>query len=58
MKEKLTKLIDLRTIITIITTIVLNIGFLTGKINAQEYLVLATMVYTFYFVKEKKEGNQ
>ncbi len=58
MKEKLTKLIDLRTIITIITTIVLNIGFLTGKINAQEYLVFATMVYTFYFVKEKKEGNQ
>ena len=57
MKEKIIKLIDLRSIVTLITTIGLNYGFFAGKINAQEYLVFATMIYTFYFAKPDKKEN-
>ena len=58
MKEKLIKLIDLRSIVTLAMTIGLIYGFFVGKINSQEFLVFATMVYTFYFAKTDKEKNK
>lgn len=55
MKERFSKLIDLKSIVTIIVTVALVYGFITNKIGADQYLTLATMVYMFYFQKKESE---
>lgn len=54
MKEKIAKLIDLKSIVTIIITIALVYGFITNKIQADQFITLATMVFMFYFTKKKE----
>lgn len=56
MKNKIAKLIDLKSIVTIIITGCLVYGFIVGKINAEQFMTIATMIFTFYFAK-KKEGD-
>lgn len=59
MKDRIAKLIDLKSIITIIITIGLIYGFIVNKINSQEFLTIATMVFTFYFAKKDNgEGDK
>ena len=57
MKEKLAKLIDLKSIVTIIITIALVYGFISGKINAEQFMTIATMIFTFYFASKTKGGD-
>ena len=57
MKEKLAKLIDLKSIVTIIITIALVYGFIVGKINAEQFMTIATMIFTFYFASKTKGGD-
>ena len=49
MKEKLAKLIDVKSLMTL----ALTAGFIgvtvTGKISGQEYLTIFTMIVGFYF---------
>lgn len=52
-KEKFAKLIDLRSIITILMTIGALYGFITNKIGSDQFLTLVTMVFMFYFTKKK-----
>ena len=56
-KKKIANLLGLRSIITLITTIVLNYGFIVGKIDAKEYMVIAMMIFTFYFSKRDQGGG-
>ena len=56
MKKQIAKLIDLKSIITIIITGSLVYGFVVGKVNTEQFMTIATMVFTFYFSK-KKEGD-
>lgn len=56
MKEKIAKLIDLKSIVTIIMTIGLIYGFIVGKIQADQFITLATMIFMFYF--QKKKGSE
>lgn len=53
MKE-LKKLIDFKNIVTILITIGLLYGFVVDKIGAEQFMVIATMVFTFYFAKKDK----
>ena len=55
MKDKIIKLIDLKSIITIVMTIALVIGFFKHMISTELFIPFVTMVFTFYFYK-KKEG--
>ena len=55
-KEKIAKLIDLKTIITILMTGGFIYGFVVNKIEAKDFMLIATMIYTFYFSK-KKDGD-
>lgn len=55
MKEKITKLIDLKSIITLALTSALIWGFVVGKVDGKEFLVYVTMVLTFYFAKKDNE---
>ena len=53
--QKIAKLIDLKSIVTLIMTIALVYGFIVGKIKADQFITLATMVFMFYF--QKGSGN-
>lgn len=57
MKEKITKLIDLKSIITILITGTLIYGFVINKVNAEQFMTIATMIFTFYFAKKGSEDN-
>lgn len=57
MKDKIAKLIDLKSIITIIITIGMIYGFIVDKISPENFMTIATMIFTFYFAK-KKDGEQ
>lgn len=54
MKERIAKLIDLKSIITLALAITLIYGFVVGKIEGKDFLVYVTMVFTFYFAKKDK----
>ena len=59
MKEKLTKLIDVKSIMTL----ALTGGFVgltcVGEISGQEYLTIFTMIVGFYFgTQAKKTGTE
>lgn len=54
MKE-LKKLIDLKSIITIVLVGLLAYGFVVNKITAEQFLPILTMVMTFYFAKPQKK---
>lgn len=54
MKEKIAKLIDLKSIVTIIITGALIYGFVVGKINSEQFMTIATMIFTFYFASKTK----
>lgn len=57
--EKIAKLIDLKSIITLALAITLIYGFVASKIDGKDFLVYVTMVFTFYFAKKDdgKEAN-
>ncbi len=55
MKEKLAKLIDLKSIVTILITIALIYGFIVSKIQPDQFVTIATMVFMFYFQKKESE---
>lgn len=58
MKEKFAKLIDLKSIITILITSCLIYGFVVNKINDEQFMTIATMIFTFYFAKKDKGDEQ
>ena len=57
-KEKLAKLINVKTIITILLTIVFCVLCLTGVIGAELFMTVFTVVIGFYFGNQaSKETN-
>lgn len=56
--EKVTKLIDLKSLITLSLTIALIYGFVVGKVETKDFLVYVTMVFTFYFAKKDKAEEE
>ena len=59
-RERIAKLIDLKSCITILITGGLLYGFVIGTIKSEQFMVIATMVFTFYFAKKEKnkEGDE
>lgn len=54
-KEKIAKLIDLKSIVTLLITSALIYGFINKMIEADQFITIATMVFMFYFTKKKDE---
>lgn len=50
--EELKKLIDLKSIITIILVLVFSFLTVVGKITPDQFLPILTMIITFYFAKK------
>ncbi len=57
MKEKIAKLIDLKSIVTILITGALIYGFIVNKIEPKDFMMIVAMIFTFYFSK-KKDGDE
>lgn len=60
-KEKAAKLINVKSIVTIVLTIVFCILALKETISGTEFLTIFTVIISFYYgtqsVKDKKEGE-
>lgn len=57
MKEKIIKLIDLKSIITLLMTVALVTGFFMNKISTDVFIPFVSMTFTFYFTKKKEVGE-
>ncbi len=58
MKERVAKLIDLKSIITILMIIALVIGWFLNKVNSEQFIPLVNMILIFYFAKKDSTGGQ
>lgn len=54
MKE-IKKLIDLKSIVTLMLTITMCYAFIKKYIDNDQFIMITTMVFTFYFTKKNKE---
>lgn len=57
MKERLAKLIDVKSIITILLTAVFCFLAVTTKINQQQFMTVFTVVIAFYFGTQAEKKN-
>lgn len=55
MKEKFSKLIDLKSIVTLCLTGLLIYGLIANRFDANDVMTIIVMVFTFYFAKKDKE---
>lgn len=58
MKERIAKLIDLKSIVTILITGALIYGFIVDKIEPKDFMMIVAMIFTFYFSKKKESDEQ
>lgn len=56
-KEKLAKLIDVKSIITLVMTIVFAVMASIGVINAEQFIAIYTVVIGFYFGTQYQKGQ-
>ena len=47
--QKIAKLIDVKSIISLLFAICLSVGFLNGMVEVKDYLTVCTMAFTFFF---------
>ncbi len=55
--EELKKLIDLKSIITIILVLVFSFLTIVGKVTPDQFLPILTMIITFYFAKKDNSAE-
>lgn len=59
MKNRLAKLINVKSIVTIVLTVVFSVLSLKGRITPESFLTIFTVVIGFYFgTQAKKEDNK
>ena len=56
MKEKLAKLIDVKTIVTFAVVGVFSYLAVIGKIEPKDFMGVVLMIITFFFAKKSSEG--
>lgn len=55
MKERIKKLLTVKSIVTIVLTAVFAVLSINGRINSNEFLVIFTTVIGFYFGTQKNK---
>lgn len=58
MKEKLLKLASVKSIVTIILTVVFSILALRGDISPEQFVMIFTTVIAFYFGTQAEKKNK
>ena len=58
MRERIAKLIDVKSILTLVFAGVFSFLSITGKISGQEFLTIFTVIISFYFgTQSAKKGE-
>lgn len=58
-KDRIAKLIDLKSILSLVVIIGMTVGFFKGMILPEMYMTVVTSIITFYFAKaDKKEETK
>ena len=57
MKEKLAKLIDVKTVVRFTITAVFAYLAITGTIPVDQFMIVAIMIYTYFFTKKSDEKD-
>ena len=55
--QKIAKLIDVKSIVTLLFSVCISVGFLTGKVDVQDYLKVCMIALTFFFSFQSSKGN-
>ena len=55
--KKVAKLIDLKSIMTIIMVIALVVCWFADKLTSEQFIPMVMMIMTFYFAKNDKKGS-
>ena len=58
MIKNISKLIDVKSIVTLVLTAVFSVLSLNDKISAEQFQTVFTVVISFYFGTEYQKGNQ
>lgn len=58
MKERLQRLLTIKSIVTIITTIVFSYLAITGKIAPDQFMLIFTTIIAFYFGTQVEKDNK
>ena len=58
MIKNITKLIDVKSIVTLVLTAVFSVLSLNDKISAEQFQTVFTVVISFYFGTQYQKGNQ
>ena len=58
MIKNISKLIDVKSIVTLVLTAVFSALSLNGKISAEQFQTVFTVVISFYFGTQYQKGNQ
>ena len=55
--QRIAKLIDVKSIVTLLFSVCISVGFLTGKVDVQDYLKVCMIALTFFFSFQSAKGN-
>ena len=58
LKDKICKLIDVKSIVTLATTLVFGVLSVKGDISAEQFLTIFTTVIAFYFGTQKGKDER
>lgn len=58
MKEKISKLIDVKSLVTLILTVVFAVLSLTDKLSADQFLTVFTVIIAFYFGTQYQKNSK
>lgn len=56
--QKIAKLIDVKSIISLLFAVCLSIGFLKGCVDVKDYLTVCTMAFTFFFSYQNSKNRK
>jgi hypothetical protein len=55
--QKIAKLVDVKSIISLLFAACLSVAFLEGKVDVKDYLTVCTMAFTFFFSYQNNKKN-
>lgn len=55
--QKIAKLIDVKSLISLLFAVCLSIAFLNGQVDVKDYLTVCTMAFTFFFSYQNNKKN-
>lgn len=55
--KRIAKLIDVKSIISLLFAVCLSIGFLNDRVDVKDYLTVCTMAFTFFFSYQNEKKN-